>query len=44
MEYDEAIVTYYMGVLARDDAEKSRPLLQKAQKMFEAADIKFSIL
>ena len=42
MEYDEALITYYMGLLARDDQAKSAPLLQKASRMMEAAGVKFS--
>lgn len=36
LQYDQAVILYYSGVLAQDDADKASLLIQKARTMLEA--------
>lgn len=35
MQYDQAVVLFYTGMLAKDDPDKGPLLIKKAQSMFE---------
>jgi class 3 adenylate cyclase/tetratricopeptide (TPR) repeat protein len=41
MQFDKAIITYYMGVLAKDEPAKSQPLLKSAFDVFAQLGVAF---
>ena len=41
MKYDEAVIIFYQGVLAKEDPARSQPLLKEAFNLFASFNVKF---